>query len=115
LRVFSLILLLAIALLQLTFIYPAQAVLESDGRQIFQANCASCHIGGGNILVEQKTLKKSSLSEYLEDFALDPVGAIMKQVKQGKGAMPAFKDKLSGKEIFTVASYIFHQAENDWK
>lgn len=114
-RVFSLILLLAIALLQLTFIYPAQAVLESDGRQIFQANCASCHIGGGNILVEQKTLKKSSLSEYLEDFALDPVGAIMKQVKQGKGAMPAFKDKLSGKEIFTVASYIFHQAENDWK
>jgi cytochrome c6 len=115
LRIFSLILLLAIALLQLIFIHPAQAGDSANGRGIFQANCASCHIGGGNILIEHKTLQKPALLTNLSNFDLDPVGAIIQQVRNGKGAMPAFKDKLSGEKIFEVATYVFQESENGWK
>lgn len=114
LRIFPLLLVLIIALLQLITIHPAQAESNDNGRQIFQKNCAACHIGGGNILVEEKTLAKAALSEYLVNFNTDPVGAIIYQVKNGKNAMPAFKDKLSGEKIFEVATYVFQEAEKGW-
>jgi len=114
LRIFRLVLLLIIALLQLIIIHPAQALSDINGRQLFQENCASCHIGGGNILVEQKTLTKTGLTEYLSNFNVDPIGAIINQVKNGKNAMPAFKDKLSGEQIFEVATYVFQQALKGW-
>ncbi|MCC5625783.1 cytochrome C, partial [Nostoc sp. CHAB 5715] len=44
-RILLLILLLAIALFKLTFISPALAAEISNGAKIFEANCASCHIG----------------------------------------------------------------------
>jgi cytochrome c6 len=114
LRILRLILLLAIAILQLTLIDPAQAMETSNGRTIFKNNCASCHIGGGNILVEQKTLKKAALIQYLNNFTLDPIAAIVEQVKNGKNAMPAFKEKLSNEDIWEVSAYIFREAERGW-
>ncbi|MBD2384081.1 cytochrome c6 PetJ [Cylindrospermum sp. FACHB-282] len=113
-RIFLLILLLAIALLKLTFVYPALAAETANGAIIFNANCASCHIGGGNILVDHKTLKKEALSKYLENYDSNPIQAIIYQVQNGKNAMPAFKDKLSTQEISEVAAYIFQQAEQGW-
>jgi cytochrome c6 len=110
LRIFLLILLLAIAL-EVTFIHPALAVDTSNGAKIFHANCASCHIGGGNILIEEKTLKKEALSKYLENYDVD---SITQQLLKGKNAMPAFKDKLTPEEIMEVATYVFQQAEEGW-
>ncbi|MBD2517310.1 c-type cytochrome [Nostoc sp. FACHB-973] len=113
-RIFLLILLLAIALFKLTLISPALAAETSNGANIFEANCASCHIGGGNILINQKTLKKEALSKYLENYDRDSIQAIIHQVQNGKNAMPAFKEKLSPEEILEVAAYVFQNAEQGW-
>ncbi|MEA5624026.1 cytochrome c6 PetJ [Nostoc sp. UHCC 0251] len=113
-RILLLILLLAIAIFILTFISPALAAEASNGAKIFEANCASCHIGGGNILISQKTLKKEALSKYLENYNSDSIEAIIHQVQNGKNAMPAFKGKLSPEEILEVAAYVFHNAEQGW-
>jgi cytochrome c6 len=114
LKILLLILLLAIALFKLTFISPALAAETSNGAKIFEANCASCHIGGGNILISQKTLKKEALSKYLENYDRDSIQAIIHQVQNGKNAMPAFKSKLSPDEILEVAAYVFQNAEQGW-
>jgi cytochrome c6 len=113
LRIFLLLLLLAIAIFRFTFISPALAA-ETSNAKIFNANCASCHIGGGNILISHKTLKKEALSKYLENYDRDSIQAIIYQVQNGKNAMPAFKDKLSAQEILEVAAYVFQKAEQGW-
>lgn len=109
------ILLLAIAIFQFNFTHPVLAAEKSNGSKIFTANCASCHIGGGNILIEQKTLKKSALSKYLANYDQDPISAIIYQVQNGKGAMPAFKEKLTTEEILEVAAFVFQKAEQGWE
>jgi cytochrome c6 len=114
LRIILLILLLAIAIFKLTFIHPALAAETTNGAKIFKANCASCHIGGGNILIDHKTLKKEALSQYLANYDTEPIPAIIYQVTNGKGAMPAFKEKLSSQEILEVAAYVFQKAEQGW-
>ncbi|QLE41471.1 c-type cytochrome [Nostoc sp. C052] len=113
-RILLLILMSAIAIFKLTFISPALAAETPNGAKIFEANCASCHIGGGNILIIQKTLKKEALSKYLENYDSDSIQAIIHQVQNGKNAMPAFKDKLSTEDILEVAAYVFQNAEQGW-
>ncbi|MDZ8109930.1 MAG: c-type cytochrome [Nostoc sp. DedQUE12a] len=113
-RILLLILLLAIALFNVTFISPALAAETSNGAKIFEANCASCHIGGGNILIAEKTLKKEALSKYLKNYDNDSIQAIIHQVQHGKNAMPAFKDKLTPEEILQVAAYVFQNAQQGW-
>lgn len=95
-------------------INPALAAETSNGAKIFSNNCASCHLGGGNILLSQKTLQKEALSEYLENYTSDSIQAIIYQVKNGKNAMPAFKNKLSEQDILEVAAYVFQKAEQGW-
>ncbi len=114
-RIPLLILLLAIALLfNFQFIDPALAAEASTGSAIFSNHCASCHIGGANILVEHKTLQKSALSKYLENYDTEPIQTIIYQIQNGKSAMPAFKSKLSEHEILEVAAYVFQKAETGW-
>ncbi|RCJ35432.1 cytochrome C [Nostoc minutum NIES-26] len=108
------ILLLAIALFRLTSIHPALAAEAPNAAKIFNDNCAACHIGGGNILISQKTLKKEALLKYLENYNRDAIQAIIHQVQNGKNAMPAFKSKLSAQEILDVAAYVFQKAEQGW-
>ncbi len=105
----------AVTVFWLTFAYPAFASEISNGSKIFNDNCASCHLGGGNILISQKTLQKEALSEYLENYSTDSISAIIYQVKNGKNAMPAFKSKLSEQEILEVAAYIFEKSEKGWE
>ncbi|WP_016950845.1 cytochrome c6 PetJ [Anabaena sp. PCC 7108] len=114
LRVVLLILVLAIALFKLTFIHPALAAETFNGSKIFNANCTACHIGGANILIEDKTLRKEALSKYLPKYNIEPMQAIIYQIQNGKGAMPAFKKKLSYQEILEVGAYVFQKAEKGW-
>ncbi len=113
-RILLFILLLAIAIFKFTFILPALAAETANGARIFGANCSSCHIGGGNILISDKTLTKEALSKYLENYDQDSIQAIIYQVQNGKNAMPAFKNKLNNQEIADVSTYIFQQAEKGW-
>ncbi len=114
LKRFLLIIVLAIALSIFKFINPAFAAETSDGAKIFSERCASCHIGGGNILIAEKTLKQEALSKYLENYDTDEIKAIIFQIQNGKNAMPAFKNKLSDQEILEVAAYVFQKAQQGW-
>ncbi|TAE53362.1 MAG: cytochrome C [Nostocales cyanobacterium] len=103
-----------ISIFNLIIINPVLAAETSTGSKIFQANCASCHRGGANILIEQKTLEKTALSKYLENYENDPIKAIISQIQNGKNAMPSFKNKLSDQDILDVAAYVFQKAETGW-
>ena len=89
---------------------PALAADLGKGGAVFAANCASCHLGGGNIVNGAKTLKKADLEKY--DMAA--VEAITNQVRKGKAAMPAFLGRLTEAQIEDVAAYVLAQAEKGW-
>jgi cytochrome c6 len=110
-RIFSVFSILAIALtllMGLTFTQPAFAEV-SEGAKIFNNNCASCHAGGSNRVNAAKNLKKAAL----EENGKYSLAAIITQVTNGKGAMPAFK-KLKPNQIELVAAYVLEQADNGW-
>lgn len=77
---------------------------------IFSNYCASCHLGGGNIILDDKNLHISALAKY----HMDSVSAIASQVKYGKKAMPAFKGRLTDFQIEEIASYVLEKAKKGW-
>lgn len=91
-------------------IAPALAADLVHGGQVFASNCASCHMGGGNVVNASKTLKISDLEQY-EMASLE---AIKTQVTKGKNAMPAFLGRLTEQDIDDVAAYVLEQAETGW-
>jgi cytochrome c6 len=79
--------------------------------EVFSANCAACHINGGNIIRRGKNLKQKALKKY----GMDSIANISNLVTNGKGIMPAYKDRLSEQQIIDVSAYVLSQAETDWK
>jgi len=67
-------------------------------------------MGGGNVVMANKTLKK----EALEQYGMDSIEAITNQIKQGKNAMPSFLGRLNDSQIEDVATYVLEQAEKGW-
>ena len=104
------IVLVAIAVLTIAFVPPAQAGDAAAGKGIFAANCAACHIGGGNAVMPQKTLKK----EALEKYGMYSADKIITQVTNGNGAMPRFGGRLNPAQIENVAAYVLEQADKGW-
>jgi cytochrome c6 len=102
---------LLIALLSPIATFAADA---AHGAQIFSANCAACHIGGGNVVNGQRTLQQADLDAYLANYGSGHESAIAYQVTNGKNAMPAFGGKLSETDIADVAAYVEQQAGNGW-
>lgn len=102
--------LLAIALLTVFFTRPALAADAVNGGKIFSASCAACHMGGGNIIMANKNLKK----EALEKYNMKSVEAIAYQIANGKNAMPAFKGRLNKQQIEDIATYVVEKAEIGW-
>ncbi|MGL5083115.1 MAG: c-type cytochrome [Microcoleaceae cyanobacterium] len=86
----------------------------NSGARVFSANCTACHMGGRNVIVASKTLQKSALQKYLKDFAENAELAITYQITNGRNVMPAFKGRLSPKQIDDVAAYVTQQAEVGW-
>lgn len=81
-----------------------------NGERLFNSNCSACHIGGNNVIISHKTLRK----EALEKYEMNSLEAIRHQVINGKNAMPAFGGRLSEEEIAAIATYVLGQAEVDW-
>lgn len=100
---------LTIVLFILGFVSPVWAGAV-DGQQLFNSNCSACHIGGNNVIISHKTLKKDALEKYEMKF----LEAIRNQVINGKNAMPSFKGRLSDEEIEAIAGYVLNQAEIGW-
>ncbi|MEB3312259.1 MAG: c-type cytochrome [Snowella sp.] len=104
-------LILTLSIATLIFNQPALAADVAHGGQIFSAKCASCHLGGGNVIDANKTLQKGALVSNGKDTA----EAIIAQVTNGKNAMPKFSGQLSPEDIQDVAAYVLEKAANDWK
>ena len=101
---------IAIALLTFTLGRPALSADAASGAKVFSANCASCHMGGRNVIMPDKALKK----EALEKYGMNSLEAIVTQVTNGKNAMPAFKGRLKPEQIEDVASYVLGKADKGW-
>ena len=103
--------LLVVALVATAVCDPVMAANIESGAKIFQGNCSACHIGGGNVVIVNKTLKKEALVKY-DKYS---EAAIQTQVTQGRNAMPAFGGRLTEAQIADVAAYVLQQADNGWK
>lgn len=101
---------MALAIVTFTFATPALAGDAGKGAGVFAANCAACHLNGGNVVNRAKTLKQDALEKY--DMA--SAEAIIYQVTNGKNAMPAFRGRLQPDQIENVAAYVLAQAEKGW-
>jgi mono/diheme cytochrome c family protein len=75
---------------------------SADGAKIFADTCASCH-----------TLKAADstgqVGPNLDDLKPDEA-LVEKQVTNGGGGMPSYKDSLSPEEIKAVAAYVSSNA-----
>lgn len=87
---------------------PAKAADLALGEEVFGNNCAACHMGGQNSVMPDKTLQKAALEQYLAGGFTGE--AIVAQVENGKGAVPAWAGRLSEEEIEGVAAYVYKQA-----
>ena len=85
--------------------------IEADlGENLFQHNCAGCHINGGNIIRRSKNLKISSLKRN----GIDNPEAIAKIARQGIGIMSGYEDKLGENGDQIVANWVLEQAQKAW-
>ena len=85
-----------------------------QGEQIFNSNCAACHMGGGNVIRANRTLKISDLNAHVDAYANTPLEALEHEIEDGLNAMPGYADKLSEEEIIAVATYVEQRAELGW-
>lgn len=101
---------LTLSFLLLNHIQAVNAADLEAGAQVFSTNCAACHAGGNNAIMQDKTLKKDAL----ETNNMNSISAITTQVKNGKNAMPAFGGRLADEDIDNVANYVLNQSEQGW-
>ena len=100
--------LMAIALV--TFIFSSPAYAAKTGAEVFGGACITCHMGGGNTIMPNKTLSKDDLvtnKMYDKD-------KIITQVTNGKGAMPPWGGQFTPEEISNVADYVLANADAGW-
>ena len=90
---------------------PSAQAIPLSGSQLFEAQCAGCHAGGGNIIRRGKNLKLKALQKN----KVDTQEAIVNLVTAGKGNMSAYRDRLTPEEIQTVSAYVLAQAAQNWK
>jgi cytochrome c6 len=114
---FALVLRVSLNLLGVSPAFAAStAALDLEhGGQLFSANCAACHMGGGNVISASKTLSQSDLQAHLNEYGDDHIEAIEHQIENGKNAMPSFVGKLSEQDIIDVAAYVELKAEKGWQ
>ena len=95
----------------------------SEGKALFELNCAFCHKNGGNALpfAADKTLKLDALKAN----NIATKDTIVSIIAKGKSAMPVYGPKmdsngnkvagrLSADEIDRIAEYVLTQAKSGW-
>ena len=98
--------------------FPSMAFALGDigkGEVLFNNNCASCHIGGNNVVNEQRTLKRDALEKFgigldqpgIKDFVTNSLrhkNLVFFRVEGGK---------LNPEQWEDVTTYISDQAKGD--
>jgi cytochrome c6 len=82
-----------------------------DGEILFKNNCSVCHLGGNNIIIPEKNLKKQTLDEN----GMNTISTITYQIMNGKNGMPAFGGRLTELEIDEIAKYVLEAAEKNFQ
>jgi cytochrome c6 len=80
---------------------------KNSGKKLFLSNCNVCHLGGQNIIIPEKNLKK----ETLQTNGMYSREAISYQILNGKNGMPAFGGRLKENEIKLIAEYVLQNAK----
>ncbi len=90
----------------------AMAIDVDKGKEVYSANCTTCHPGGKNIMAPGKSLSK----EDLETNKVNSETAIIELVTNGKGPMPAFGKLgvLSATDVENVAAYVLKKSGAGW-
>ena len=89
---------------------------STPGFAIFEAKCAACHAGGGNVLNGGKNLKL----DVLQKNGYGEQDAIVQLLRNGKGQMPKYQgaippvSKLTDEELEAVAQFVLEQAKAGW-
>lgn len=84
---------------------------SANAAQIFENNCAGCHVNGGNIVRRGKNLQQKTL----EKNGFTSVEAIAQLVTYGKNNMSAYGDRLSPEDIQAVSAYVLERAAQGWR
>tara|TARA_B100001939_G_scaffold288265_1_gene259087 strand:- start:190 stop:543 length:354 start_codon:yes stop_codon:yes gene_type:complete len=115
-RITGLLALVLALMLPLMGAQPSFALNDAvdRGEQIFSSNCAACHMGGGNVIRANRSLKIRDLNAHVEEYQQDPLEALEHEIEDGMNAMPAYAGKLTEEEIIAVATYVEQQAELGW-
>jgi cytochrome c6 len=100
--------LLAALLVGLAMPGPLQAA--PDGARLFEANCAGCHVNGGNIIRRGKTLRMAAL----ERQGVASEAAIAAIAASGVGQMSGYAGVLGDDGVAAVAAWVWQQAQADW-
>lgn len=87
------------------FFFSIYSESLEKGEKLFSLNCSSCHVGGNNIIIPEKNLKK----ETLKTFGMNNRNSIIYQIINGKNGMPGFGGRLKESEIEEIASYILKE------
>jgi len=82
-------------------------LLVPSGNELFEQNCSVCHLGGNNIIIPEKNLKKDSL----EENGMNNINSISYQILNGKNGMPAFAGRLTETEIEAIAKYVLEKSK----
>ena len=77
---------------------PAKGGAQTEGKQVFTANCGACHT-----LADAGT--SGQVGPNLDDVQPEKADA-QEQVENGGGGMPAFEGQLSDAQIEAVAAYV---------
>jgi cytochrome c551 len=75
----------------------------ADGREVFVANCGSCHA-----FADAGTT--GTIGPDLDQLSVD-AAAVEAQVRNGGGGMPAFEGELSDDEIVAVSNYVVNERQ----
>jgi cytochrome c6 len=77
---------------------------DQAGQTLFKSNCATCHSQSGAPTAVGKSLNAPDLgSEPVQNHTN---AQLQQTISNGKGNMPAFKDKLSPAEVNSLAAYV---------
>jgi mono/diheme cytochrome c family protein len=93
------------AFILLAISFAGSAVAQVPGADTFKAKCAMCH--GADGLATTPTAKNFKVVSFKDPSQVKLTDAqLTASTGNGKGKMPAFKDKLTGAQIKDVIGYI---------
>src|SRR3954468_17662522 len=92
-----------ISVIATIIIASSGAAFGADGAALWAQNCASCHgkDGSGNTAMG----KKLGLKDYSKEQSFSDAEAT-NIIKNGKGKMKGYKDKLSDADVKALVSYV---------